>query len=385
MAHDNATGAVLVGVSRHFAIVRNPRRTGVLASHESTARTLQGCPRVLVVLLGLVLTHSPAVALGQLAADRVVEGTFDRRGVPSDRVSRLDATVLTLERLIDGSRLDEAREKLHEQFAEHGELPRLIFLEAMILYKEKQYVQSVRRLERSLTSSDRDPDVYKLAGLNLVSLGRRDLAGPYFEAAVDLAPRDFMARYYLGLHELSDRRYDRAEAILREVVTLRPDYVDAHILLGVAEEQRGNEEEAIRTYRHAIELAEQQSLKRDAPFLYLARLLISLHRHEQSLPPLRRAVELDAQSSEARALLGQALTHLGRYDEALPVLRAAVTLAPEDKTAHFLLMTVYKRLGRRDEAAREMQLFLALDERDGRNSAPEDSDKSYRRRNDVHE
>lgn len=382
MAHDNATGAVLVGVSRHLPLLRNSRRTGGLASHGSTA-TLQGCQRVLVVLLGLVLAHSPAVALAQVAADRVVGGIFDSRGVRSDRVSGHDATVLTLERLIDRGRLDEARAKLREQFVKHGELPRLLLLEAMILFKEKQYLQSIRRLERSLAMSDRDPDAYKLAGLNLVAVGRGDLAEPYFEAAAELAPRDFMARYYLGLQALSDRRYQRAEALLREVITLRPDYLDAHILLGVAEEQRGTEEGAIRTYHHAIALAEQQNLKRDTPFLYLARLLISLQRHEESLPPLRRAVAVDSKSSDARTLLGQALTHLGRYDEALPVLRDAVTLAPEDKTAHFLLMTVCKRLGRRDEAAREMQLFLALEEKDKRNGSLGDSDRIDRRKTDV--
>jgi tetratricopeptide (TPR) repeat protein len=384
MVHNDATGAVLGGVGRHIvALVSDALRIRGPASDVSTARTLQRCRRVLAAVLGLALAYPPTIALAQVAAGSLVESVVDPGGVRPSSGSRQDSTALTLERLIDLGRLDDAREKLREQFAKQGERPRLLFLEAMILYREKQYLQSVRTLERSLALSDRDPDVYKLAGLNLVSMGRRDLAGPYFAAAVELAPRDFMARYYLGLHELSDRRHDRAEAILREVLTLRPDYVDAHILLGVTEEQRGKEEEAIRTYHHAIELAEQQGLKRDAPFLYLARLLISLHRHEQSLPPLKRAVEIDATSSEARTLLGQALTHLARYDEALPVLRAAVTLAPEDKTAHFLLMTVYKRLGKRDEAAHEMQLFLALEERDRRNSGPENADRSYRRRSDA--
>ena len=338
--------------------------------------------RALLAVLGLLtLVCPPRVFLAQVVAGSVVESVVAPEGVNSSSVGRHESTLV--ERLIDLGRLDDAREKLREQFAMQGEQPRLLFLEAMILYKEKQYLQSVRRLERSFTLSDRDPDVYKLAGLNLVAVGRRDLAGPYFEAAGELAPRDFMALYYLGLHELSDRRSDRAQTILREAITLRPDYVDAHILLGVAEEQRGKEEEAIRRYRHAIELAEQQGLKTDAPFLYLARLLIALHCHEESLSLLRRVVELDAESSEARALLGKALTHLGRYDEALPVLRAAITRAPEDKTAHYLLMTVYKRLGKHDEAAHEMQLFLALEERDRGNSSPEDAGGTYRRRSDV--
>jgi tetratricopeptide (TPR) repeat protein len=384
MVHDHATGAVLVRVSRHIvAFVRDALGTRVLASRASAPQTPQGHGRVLVTVLGLALAYSPAVALAQVPAGSLLD-IVDPHNVRLSSGTRQASTALTIERLIDLGRLDDARERLREQFAKHGERPRLLFLEAMILYREKQYLQSIRRLERSLALSDRDPDVYKLAGLNLVAAGRRDLAGPYFEAAVKLAPRDFMARYYLGLHELSDRRFDDAEAILREAIRLRPDYVDAHLLLGVAEEQRGKEQEAIRTYHHAIELAERQGLKRDAPFLYLARLLISLHRHEESLSPLRRAVEIDAKSSQARTLLGQALTHLGRYDEALPVLVDAVTLAPQDKTAHFVLMTVYKRLGKRDQAAHQLQLFLALEERDQKNGSPDDSGRTQRRRSDVH-
>jgi tetratricopeptide (TPR) repeat protein len=362
VVHDNATGALLVVTRRIVAGLRDVFRTRGLASDVRTARTHWSRP-ALAAVLGLALACTPT-ALAQVAAGSLVESVVDPGGVRPSSGRRQDSTALTLERLIDLGRLDDAREKLREQFAKEGERPRLVFLEAMILYREKEYLQSVRRLERSLALSDRDPDVYKLAGLNLVSLGRRDLAGPYFEAAVGLAPRDFMARYYLGLHELSDRRYDRAEAILREVIKLNPDYVDAHILLGVTEEQRGKEEEAVRIYHRAIELVEQQGLKRDAPFLYLARLLISLQRHEQSLPVLRRAVEMDTESSEARTLLGQALIHLGRYDEALPTLVDAVALAPQDKTGHFLLMRVYTRLGKRDEAAHQMQLFLALEKRD---------------------
>src|SRR3989337_130567 len=120
MVHDNATGAVLVGVSRHLiAFVSDALRTRVRPSDASTAKRPQGCRRVLVALLGLALTHSPAVALAQVAAGRLVEGVFDPRGVPSGLVSRHDSTVLTLERLIDLDRLDEARAKLGEQFAEH--------------------------------------------------------------------------------------------------------------------------------------------------------------------------------------------------------------------------------------------------------------------------
>ena len=269
-----------------------------------------------------------------------------------------------IEKLIDRGRLREAREALRERSAQAGEHPRMLLFEAMILYKEKHYLESIRKLERSLSLNYGDPDVFKLIGLNLVSLGKEDLAGRYFEIAVDLAPRDFMARYYLGLYQLSNKHYNQAEAGFRRVIQLNPGYVDAYILLGVTLEQRGNETEAIRTYHQAIDLSEQQNLNQETPFLYLARLLISFQSYELSLPPLERAVEINPKSSEARTLLGRALNQLGRYEKALPFLQDAVKLAPQDKTSHYLLMSVYQKLGKREEAQREMRLFLELEEKE---------------------
>lgn len=378
MARDNAGRARQDGVSRESGA--RASNAGLACTAAASPGTLRQCRRLAAAVLGLV-TVAPAFALAQSDTGRA-DGIGAPRGVLLAPSGGRDKAAGALERLIDHGRLDEARAMLRQQLAEHGERPRLLFLDAMLLYKEKQYLESLRMLERGLALSDPGADVYKLAGLNLVSLGRRDLAGACFEAAIALAPHDFMAYYYLGLNELTDRRYDRAGDLLRRVITLRPEYLDAHILLGVAEEGGGKENEAIATYRRAIDRAEQQGLKTDAPFLYLARLLISLQRYEESVAPLKRAMELDAASSEARTLLGQALAQLGRYEEALRALTAAVALAPDNKTAHFVLMTVYNRLGRRDEAARAMQLFRAIEASDEIARARQVSDRTNRRSND---
>ena len=100
----------------------------------------------------------------------------------------------------------------------------------MILHKEKQYLASIRKLERVLSLNDGDPDVYKLIGLNLVSMGKEDLAERYFVRAVELAPRDFMARYYLGLYQLTSKQFARAEAGFQEVIKLNPKYVEGYQL-----------------------------------------------------------------------------------------------------------------------------------------------------------
>jgi Flp pilus assembly protein TadD len=282
----------------------------------------------------------------------------------TNAINRRATTEPTVEKLIDQGRLQEARAKLREQIAKEGERPRLLLFEAMILYRENHYSDSLRKLERVLSLQNADPDVYKLIGLNLVAGGRDDLAGSYFEKAVELAPRDFMARYYLGLHQLTSKQFDLAAVSAQTVITLNPRYLDGYLALGVAREQLGKENDAIQTYRQACEIAEQQQIKAETPFLYLARLLISLQQFEQSLPPLKKALTINPDLAEAHALLGQTMSRFEQYEQAIQSLQEAVRLAPNEKSAHYLLMGVYQKLGRTDDARREMQIFRALEEKE---------------------
>jgi Flp pilus assembly protein TadD len=272
----------------------------------------------------------------------------------------------TVEKLIDQGRLQEARAKLREQIAREGERPRLLLFEAMILYREKQYRGSIRILERILSLNNADPDVHKLIGLNLVAGGRDDLAGSYFEKAVELAPRDFMARYYLGLHQLTSKQFDLAAASAQTVITLNPRYLDGYLVLGVAREQLGKENDAIRTYRQACEIAEQQQIKAETPFLYLARLLISLQQFEQSLPPLKTTLTINPNLAEAHTLLGQTMSRFEQYEQAIQSLQEAVRLAPNEKSPHYLLMGIYQKLGKTEQARQEMDIFRMLEQKENK-------------------
>ena len=309
----------------------------------------------------------PALVLALSGTNNCLASPFPQSGevsLKTNVIKRHVPTEPTVEKLIDQGRLHEARLKLREQIAKEGERPRLLLFEAMILYREKQHRESIRVLERILPQNDADPDVHKLIGLNLVAGGRDDLAGAYFEKAVELAPRDFMARYYLCLYQLTDRQRVSAETTCRITTQLNPKYLDGYLALGVALEQSKMTQEAIQTYLQACELAEQQGSKTEAPFLYLSRLLISLHQFEQSLPPLKKAVTINPKSPEAHTALGQALGRLGQYEQALQSLLEAVRLAPNEKSPHYLLMGIYQKLGKTDDARREMQIFRALEEKE---------------------
>jgi tetratricopeptide (TPR) repeat protein len=259
---------------------------------------------------------------------------------------------LSIERLIDLGRLEEARKRLPE--ASGG---RALLLEAMLLFREGRPEESLRKVNDYLRVAPESPDAHKLAALNLVALGKKELAGPHIQQAVRLAPADFMAHYYLGMYQLEVREREAAERAFQAAIRLNPLYSDSHTMLGYALEQLGREPEALACYRRAVELVRLSRGQKESAHLYLARFLISRQQHQDAAPVLEEAVRFNPKSVEGWQLLGRARTALGQFDSALLALERAVTLAPAEKRTRYFLMQVYQRMGRTAEARREREIY----------------------------
>ncbi|MFN3325314.1 MAG: tetratricopeptide repeat protein [Bryobacteraceae bacterium] len=267
-----------------------------------------------------------------------------------------------LERLIDSGDLARARHELKTLVAQSGETARTLFLEAVILHRERRYVESLERLQSCLRKDPDRADGYKLAGLNLVALGREAFAGPYFENAAELAPADPKAQYYLGLHYLTRKSFPEAEPPLRRAVKLDPRDLDARCVLGIVLEQLGREPEAAREYEEAIRLERTARHRNAKPFLYLGRLHFGAERYQQSVEVLSIAAGIAPADVEVLVSLGQALEKAERSEEGEARYLEAARLAPDDKRPHFHLMRIYRSRRMTEKALYHMRRFRELEE-----------------------
>lgn len=279
----------------------------------------------------------------------------------------------TVERLIDAGKLEEAGTLLRRQVIASGENARALFLEAMILHRQERYAESNLKLKQSLERDRKQPDALKLAGLNLVALGESKAARPFFEEAVELAPDDAVAHYYLGMAAIKDLAYEFAATEFHEAIRLEPGYVDAYCSLGVALEQKEEYEPAMRAYRKAMEVRDRLGGRTERPELNLGRLLVWLNRHEEGLPLLEKAHEMAPASGEVLFSLGEAYERLGRDADALRAFEKAAAIRPSDKQTHHYLLRLYRRAGRRAEAERELAIVRELTERERREAVRENA------------
>jgi len=125
---------------------------------------------------------------------------------------------------------------------------------------------------------------------------------------------------------------------------------EAHCMLGFLHYVRDFDWGAAEAeFRRALELSPNSA---DANDLY-GRMLAALGRHDEALPFVTRAQELDPLSH--RTDLAAALLRAGRYEEALPAAEHAVALDPGYGRGHATLGWVYVKLGRVEEGLAELR------------------------------
>lgn len=149
---------------------------------------------------------------------------------------------------------------------EPNNLPALVNL-GTVEYRLGNFDESERLLRRSLQIKADNPTAW--LNLGILYLDRKEFMRALAAAAqaVVYAPKDPVARNYLGVAAGRNRWFDAAEAELRRAIELDPGYADAHFNLAVfcLERVPPAKELARRHYNRALELgAEPDKLIEEA-------------------------------------------------------------------------------------------------------------------------
>ena len=121
-------------------------------------------------------------------------------------------------------------------------------------------------------------------------------------------------------YEIRPELMPRAIETYQRVVALSPEWIEAHINLGVAHYQTGQLDEARQAFR--------------------------------------RAVDLDPANGISRYNLGCVLEELGEIEEAIEQLRRAEQAMPSHADVHFNLALAYEKRGERRTAREQWLLYL---------------------------
>jgi tetratricopeptide (TPR) repeat protein len=143
------------------------------------------------------------------------------------------------------------------------------------------------------------------------------------EAALAQEPSNPEALFVKGKLELADRKIDDAITVMRQAIDARPDWAQAHFVLGSALVLKGDLTTARAELARALEL--------DPSLIETRRLLAQVHadlgEHEYAVGEGTRYLRERPDDTKAQILVAQSLVRLGKGKEA----RARLEAIPEDK------------------------------------------------------
>ena len=151
---------------------------------------------------------------------------------------------------------------------------------------------------------------------------------------------------------VSNKKYDQAITLLKQVVETDPQDFQAWTALGSIYVAQEKFEDAEKAYLISIDLKPAST----RASLNLGRLRFNQKKFEAAIEPLTRVVEHQPDSGDAQLMLGECYLQVKKGSKAIPHLEAAARLGRPE--AHLRLGWLYNAAGLKDKAALEYEEFL---------------------------
>ena len=164
--------------------------------------------------------------------------------------------------------------------------------------------------------------------------------------ALACTSRSLVAHYNFGLFLQRQGRADEAMRSYREALEIRSDSVEVHYNLGVILQGRAMTDEAADHYRKAIQANPAFA---DA-YNNLAVILHAQGKAAEAIAHWQKALDLGPEYAEVHANLAQAFQELGNADKAIDHYRKALAIDSNDAAVHNALGNVLLRRDATDEA-----------------------------------
>jgi Flp pilus assembly protein TadD len=116
-------------------------------------------------------------------------------------------------------------------------------------------LDATRVLTRAVVVSPKNVKALVNLGVAWDATGKPQLAQGYYQKALDIDPKDSVAKCRLASSIYAQSQYARAVAMLREVIKESPEAHCGYFTLGVAFADAGIYRDAIRMWTRVVELA----------------------------------------------------------------------------------------------------------------------------------
>jgi tetratricopeptide (TPR) repeat protein len=211
-----------------------------------------------------------------------------------------------------------------------------------------QVDKAIIHLQKAIALDPKLAMAHTNLGFALAAKGKLNEAIACHSQAIVLDPSLAMAHNNLGVALYGQGKLDQAIACYRQAVALDPKLAKAQDNLGSALRDKRQVEEAIACYQKAIALDPSFAMAHNN----LGAILCEEKQdYDGAIAYFHKAIALDPSLAMAHTSLGNALCFKGQVEEAIPCYQKAVALNSEDAQARALLARSKRLVANRDKFA----------------------------------
>lgn len=254
-----------------------------------------------------------------IAASLREEGEADRASAVLNRARALfpDSEEISLQaaqQAFSAEDEDKARSILQEAKQQHPDSPRPYLLEARYFESEGQYQQAAEFYQLAMDKQSTARIVNAYAAV-LQGAGREEEALSLLESGIETYPDSLQLRLRLALLQQSEGETDKAKANYEKILDSMPENTVVLNNLAWLYHEAGDER-AVSMAKKAYDLAPESAAIVDT----YGWIMLKAGNHQESLPILQKAHELQPDSEEIALHLAEAYRAAGRNAEAKEIL-----------------------------------------------------------------
>jgi len=232
---------------------------------------------------------------------------------------------------------------LGEEFRQHAARNSHL-ARALEYFREKEY-PAARIFFEMVVKDDPTVDVYYLLALLEESEGEIGRAVGWLNSALEIIPNSADLYNTLGKLLLKEKKQQEAISSFKQALEIQPHHIGALQNLSLSLKELDCQQESLEISERLLAIHESA-----ASCVNHGTILHEMNRNEEALKYFERAIALNPSSSEAYGNAGGMLLELGRPEFAVAHLKYAITLGDSSPSLYRTLSAAYIALHRYGEA-----------------------------------
>jgi tetratricopeptide (TPR) repeat protein len=223
---------------------------------------------------------------------------------------------------------------------------------------QNQTAKAVEAVRKYASDRPKSPPMQLLLGKWLLKTGDRAGARAAFSAAKAADPTLPAADLRLAQVDITEGKLDSARQTLLAVVNRNGRNAGSRLMLGLLEEQAGNQEAAVEHYRKVLEI-----FPNNVVALNNLAYLLAAHgkQPDEALKLAQQAKEIAPDQPMVEDTLGWALYQKGIYPSAVVHLEEAVSKSDRNPVTRYHLAMAYLKAGDRNRGLQALETALRMD------------------------